>query len=903
MNLDVRKYIKKLHDEIVHVHKSSIAKYIFEYSVLNISPKKRNDLVAFLINISKSCGEKREYIREKYYSKKSESFITLKHRDLNYCLKEYSEINNIKPPIQLFNEYCRDENGVTVRCGYFLACADHHATISHCSVNEIPLSEAMPDQRPTEFRHRLKEQTLHLLNDKLHQQNDYCSLELQIGVPDSNNLYASPADHSRSWTDYDLEDLLKPQGIYILSGEAGCGKTTFLLKQQLELINKVDLIPIYLRADSVIPLIKDAGTYEGFIKKLGAYFQGYFKDKDETSFLLEYQDKLVFLIDGLDQIDAYGTAYKHLSDKLITLLGNRLIIASRPFAVMHLEQDSQVTFLRLKPFNHTAIEQYFGDHYTHAASLCRQCSHVLSVPMLAYMVRLLIHKKNIQYISNRTELYKYFMDHIFDPHHHDGLKAGHSQSQRIRKDCEKLAYEAIAQDKPFLQVIPFEFLHNAVQSDVDDLFKYGLINLIANRDKGIDKYVHFTHLSFQEYLAAIHISNDDALIKKVLKEKWNLKWKEVLKFLTGIKGSDVVERILAEKDNFIFSKLYLASELVAETKCDSTIKDCIIERLEFPLQHPLYRFDAEEALIRIQQDDAIEPLIEKLSKSMIWGGRTAYNILERNGEYITDKGIGMLIDTLENPDIAKVESSLRLLGQVSHRIDNAALRKIAPKIYDTNLNVAEIAIMLIGKCSHAVDSEIAEMVFHRSKSCPMELGKAIRETLHKIRCYLEGDNRATAEKEHSISSDTPVAPALNKQPLNDKSNLSYKKAEKLLEDSERAYSALTYFSKTSELLNKNTVYKILNLSHTSNEYLVRSALECLKSANIPEALQRHVVQHVIKRIGESGKYEANIAGLLDTYRECIEDRDIKSVLEQKDSPYYFSLLQNLYHDGRLDVIT
>ena len=177
-----------------------------------------------------------------------------------------------------------------------------------------------------------------------------------------------------------------------------------------------------------------------------------------------YQDQLVFLIDGLDQIEGAGTEYKNLVEKLQTVVNDRIILTSRPFAVISNETDGNIQFLRLKEFKQSDIENYFGTKYSRANKLCKLCLEMLSVPMLAYMIRLLIERDMDKSIDNFSQLYKRFVDYIFEDYNHQNLKISEEMKIKIREVLGEISYKAIANKKPFRQKIPISFISGVNQN-------------------------------------------------------------------------------------------------------------------------------------------------------------------------------------------------------------------------------------------------------------------------------------------------------------------------------------------------------------------------------------------------------------------------------------------------------
>ena len=243
--------------------------------------------------------------------------------------------------------------------------------------------------------------------------------------------------------------------------------------------------------------------------------------------------------------------------------------------------------------------------------------------MLANMVRMLIEEKQDGNINNRAELYEKFIAYILTKYKHGKAKLGPGLRTQIRMSLGKIAYDALAEKEPHLQKIPLEFCYekgllpnNSILINDELLTKSGLANLIIERSGWGDKdFLFFTHQSFQEYIAAEYIKDSDELVGQVLKEKWNPKWKEVIKFLTGINGVGVIEKILSGKDNPIHSNLFLSAELVPETNVSSKLRADISKKVESLFGNSLFTEDAEKHLIYVDKTKAINRLLNEIGNS------------------------------------------------------------------------------------------------------------------------------------------------------------------------------------------------------------------------------------------------------------------------------------------------
>ena len=467
--------------------------------------------------------------------------------------------------------------------------------------NPKPAATLLADPRIKEFKSQLKDDAEKHLAEKLHYKNrkDYQSLGVEIGlIKKSNSKEEGPGyDHNRTWDNFDDSKLKSSDGVYILSSETGSGKTTFLRQLQLTILEETELIPLFIEASSAATLDYRNKNTNNFLEGVAKLFNGYLQNKHEYDFLQKHLDNVVFLIDGLDQI--VGTGYRNLINNLTDVIEDRLIITSRPFAAIGKEEDSKIKFLRLKPFSENEMEIYFDAKFKRAKELCRTCPEMIRVPMLAYMVRYLIEEGEDKNIKNRTQIYQAFVNHVLEKHYSDKLNSDPQQKLEIRESLGEISYRAIVNDPPFLQRIPLEFAVKHVNRNVriDDFLKSGIVQSIVNRTHVNKKYLYFSHQSFQEYFAAEWIVSKSVAEERILREKWNPKWKEVIKFLVGLEGQSIITRISTEKDNPIHSQLFLSAKLISETEVHPKLRDGILLKLEGFVEDPLFTGDALRHII------------------------------------------------------------------------------------------------------------------------------------------------------------------------------------------------------------------------------------------------------------------------------------------------------------------
>lgn len=514
------------------------------------------------------------------------------------------------------------------------------------------------------LRNTLEEDARSSLSERLKGRDDYQFLNIEIGfikkklqqprIDESLRVQQPKAyDHNRVWKSFNIDSLLQSGGTYVISVDAGRGKTTFLRYLQTEFLRKRGLIPIFLDASEIEQwkLEDTRGLAEKLAKKIKLKVQ---EDK-VTDFLTQAIGKdIILLIDGLDQIRIGGNEYVKLANHILDdLAKSNVIITSRPSAVINLEDEQKFTFLRLEPFNANAQDKYFGEHYKRARELSTNAPDLVAIPMLAYMVRMLIEEKRDKHIKTHTELYEEFIDYILTKYKHGKSRLDPDVRTQIRQSLRRISYDALAEKEPHIQKIPLKFCYN--KGRVPDeptgrkgefLTKSGLANLILERSGGGDKdFLFFTHPSFQEYLAAERAAQSEKRIDHILNEMWNPKWKEVIKFLAGLIGENFVRRIYSPgcKDNCIHSRLFLAAECCKELGGEMQVERHLLSELAKLVYVPPFEKDAVAAISYLNIPEAVDFLVELIPK---W---TRYIVWPKG--FVAGPIQSILIDSLE--DIAR----------------------------------------------------------------------------------------------------------------------------------------------------------------------------------------------------------------------------------------------------------
>lgn len=470
--------------------------------------------------------------------------------------------------------------------GYYFACLNTQ-TDEYLDGTETKnlLGNLWQYEIDIELRKKLKEEAKAFLSEKLHDRDDYLSLEMEIGdferkqrmSRSESDLFNGPQDQDpqRTWKPFNPDSLLDLTGRYILVSEAGTGKTTFLRHLQKEVLGKSKRLPIFLHAAEI-----EGWTYKGvktFLKNLVSSLELDSEDELMVDFLeRKTKDRMLLLIDGLDQIRGVGTEYTRFLRSLFCVCETGcidILISSRPTAIASVEDDHSVSLLRLKLFGEDTQKAFFGKQYDRAYELCRQDHDMMGVPMLAYMIRTLIEEGKNSRIRNRACLYEEFIDFVL--YGRESLEMAFSINERevAREFLQKVAFEALAKEEPYVERIPLSFCRPFLPYKgltIDRLLKLGLVSLVTDRSKGMDRFLCFTHQSFQEYLAAQALAEREDCIETALKYVYYPVWNQILVMLGGVihKPSPYIAALLRENKNDFLCRPFMLAVKAADAGRD-----------------------------------------------------------------------------------------------------------------------------------------------------------------------------------------------------------------------------------------------------------------------------------------------------------------------------------------------
>ncbi len=545
--------------------------------------------------------------------------------------------------------------------------------------------------------------------------------------------------HGRQWEAFLLKQLLPPRKSFVLSSDVGTGKSVFLDWLAVELVNKTRAVPIVMTCQALEQL--NSPTRDDMIRTVLEQLRGEFSSHDIEAFIAESAQKgqLVFLFDGLDQIGSDKPSAL-VAQVLSTVVRHPVLITSRPSAVLTFENDAKWDFLRLQPFSARDQRIYFGAHYAKSQNVCSTAPDLIRVPMLAYMVRALITVEKSAESLTRTELYERFIKYVLSTHEPNRPISLESPdlAQDVQHELQRLAYSALAAHTPNIQKVPMSVYPKDARVKIAELPTFGLLNRIV--DQG-EQALFFTHQSFQEFLAAKYAVAHPECVDKILTERWHPKWAEVIRFLAGLQGEVLVQRLLTESDNVIHSNLFLAARCAGETKQLAEDKRVlIVKQLVLLFETHAFGDNAAEAIASLRHwlgKVQIEWLITQMcgnDHSVRWN---AVKTLRGLSARLDTESLNTIVDLCRDDDKDIRYAVLSVLSSLGDPLQTTTLRTVAKEIRTTHPEMYCGAIQLLRSLGEQFDAATLSVIVDWTRTRNKEVCQAALETLGELREQLD----------------------------------------------------------------------------------------------------------------------------------------------------------------------
>ena len=414
--------------------------------------------------------------------------------------------------------------------------------------------------------------------------------------PVSNNTYINLAlikpgaidkagEYAYNTIQGDVDDILKDKDrieykevfsnlvsgtLLLIEGRPGSGKTTLVHKfsqdwasGKLNLKNIRLLFLVHLRV-----LLNDPSI------QLRDILKYYYEDQIELDQISEQfsGEGLCFVLDGLDEYSPKGkkntTIFKLINKQLLPK--SIVVVASRPAAVVHLKSVATKR-VEVLGFQKEQISQYIKEYeFSNVEKIQNLESYLEQHPNVHHMCYLPIHASMVCYLFNlvgtalartETEMYTSFMIHtLLRTVMRCDENERYLQSPDDLPDMErgiffqicKLAFEKTVSSKQVMKRSEIKHFFKEVSCGKESL---GLITVDCIAAKfGFQDLYTFLHLTFQEYLAAYHITKLGEEEQTKIIEKYGKKkhMRVVWKFYCGL--------IDFENDTKKFEELVKCSE-------------------------------------------------------------------------------------------------------------------------------------------------------------------------------------------------------------------------------------------------------------------------------------------------------------------------------------------------------
>ena len=359
----------------------------------------------------------------------------------------------------------------------------------------------------------------------------------------------------------------------LIEGRPGSGKTTLVHKfsqdwasSKLKLKNIRLLFLVHLR----VHLNNTSIELRDILKH-------YYKDQVRLDQILDHSERfsgegLCLVLDGLDEYSPKGkkntTIFKLINKELLPK--SIVVVASRPGAVVHLKSVATKR-VEVLGFQKEQISQYIKEYkFSNAEKIQNLESYLEQHPNVHHMCYLPIHASMVCYLFDlkgtalartETEMYTSFMIHtLLRTVMRCDENERYLQSPDDLPEMErgiffqicKLAFEKTVSSKQVMKRSEIKHFFKDVSCGKESL---GLITVDCIAAKfGFQDLYTFLHLTFQEYLAAYHITKLGEEEQTKIIEKYGKKkhMRVVWKFYCGL--------IDFENDTKKFEKLVKCSE-------------------------------------------------------------------------------------------------------------------------------------------------------------------------------------------------------------------------------------------------------------------------------------------------------------------------------------------------------
>ena len=373
----------------------------------------------------------------------------------------------------------------------------------------------------------------------------------------------------------DIDDILKDKesisydkamgdlfrGSFLLvEGRPGSGKTTLMHKFSQDWA-KMEMTVRHVR---LLFLVHLRGFFNNPSIGLRDIVSCYYEGNAEIEEIMEYAGKhnglgFCFILDGLDEYlpekkncFIFRLIKKHVLPRSVVIVASRPAaaadfrsIATRQVEVLGFHRDAINKYVKNYPFSsgvnskHEGLLKYFKEH--------PNVFHMCYLPIHSCMVCFLYNCVNADLPETETEIYGEFTKFAIlrTLYRSEGLEAEIAlesindlpeiQIEQYLKTCE-LAFDMLLSSKQVVRQAEIEHLSPNFLQNEKGLYGLIIVDKMAMKC-GFQKLYTFLHLTFQEFLAAYHISTsltDKEQMELIEEHGKTIHMKQVWKFYCGL---------------------------------------------------------------------------------------------------------------------------------------------------------------------------------------------------------------------------------------------------------------------------------------------------------------------------------------------------------------------------------
>ena len=407
----------------------------------------------------------------------------------------------------------------------------------------------------------------------------------------------------------DIEELIGENEYLLIEGGPGCGKTTLLKHLSYSLVQKTDVkglrgfLPVLIFIKDLKGFFESnkkpkpkASTAEGFMSY-------YFKDTEngldiETIRAFCRAKKAVFLLDGLDEImpEYRDIIVGSLWDFRRKNSGIKLVLSGRPHCIEGATVDRLGDrHIKIHALNMEQVQDFIRRWYRyiyHQGSKIGEktaidmigevkahpgISNLIDNPLMLTAICILYYDGR-EIPGQRAELYKKFIDNL--------LYKRFDGPEKVYEYLKALAFRMHSEgvggvDRSFAIKVLKSIYEKGDEEDVKEYGKrmedlFDSIEPNCGLLRFDDGQYSFRHLTFQEFLAAVYMVDEDIERNEIVGRYWNdERYREVIELYAGYlslynKGSAnrIIENVINKKDKPPFKRWFLASNALQDIHKD-----------------------------------------------------------------------------------------------------------------------------------------------------------------------------------------------------------------------------------------------------------------------------------------------------------------------------------------------